>query len=165
MSYQEKRTLTMIITGMLLLSSFVLFAFLQVQADPAVLSDLKFWAIWILIFIGGGIVATILTQIIFHIVFAVSVAVVEERDHAGCEEKKVETIIKREMVEDERDHSIELKSSYIGYAFAGFGFILGLILLAITGSAVYLLFSLFGSFSFGSIIEGFVKLFLYRKGC
>jgi hypothetical protein len=165
MSYQEKRTITMIITGMLLLSSFVLFAILRIQTDPAILSDLKSWAKWMLIFIGGGIIAAILTQIIFHIAFAVSVAVVEERDHAGCEEGKVETILKREMVEDERDHTIELKSSYIGYAFAGFGFILGLILLAITGSAVYLLFALFGSFSLGSIVEGFVKLFLYRKGC
>ncbi|MDP3130162.1 MAG: hypothetical protein Q8N15_02385 [Bacillota bacterium] len=165
MSYQEKRTITMILTGIILLSSFVLYAVLRIQADIAVLGDLKFWAIAMLVFIGIGIGATILTQILFHIVFAVSVAVVEERDHAGCDEGKVETIIKREMVEDERDKSIELKSNSIGYAFSGFGFLAGLILLAVTGSAVYLLFSLFGAFSIGSILEGFVKLNLYRKGC
>ena len=165
MSYQEKRTITMISTGILLLAGFTLFAILRIQADPAILENLQLWAIATLVTIGIGIGATIVTQIVFHIVFAVSVAVVEERDHGKCEEGKVETILKRETVEDERDKTIELKSNSVGYGFAGFGLILGLVLLAVSGSAIQLLFSLYGAFSVGSIVEGFVKLHLYRKGC
>lgn len=72
--------------------------------------------------------------------------------------------IKFEMVEDERDRLIELKSNRVGFAVAGLGFVAALVSLVLDYSPAVMLNIIFLSSSFGSICEGFVQLFYYRRG-
>ncbi len=156
MSYQEKRTIASIVSGFLVLIAYCIYAFANVHPE----GDLKFWALTILIFIGVGIVLTIVIQIIYHIMLSIAIAIKErERD-----EKKIEKTIECAMVEDEMDKLIELKSTKVGFAIAGVGFVAGLIALALGGSGALMLNILFLSGGVGAIVEGFVSLRYYRKG-
>jgi len=114
----------------------------------------------ILIYIGVGVAAEIVVQILFHIALAVGVSV-KEKSHDG---HIVERIIKSSMIEDERDKLIGLKSSHIGYACAGFGFVMGLIALALGISAVAALHIMAGAFALGSMIEGCVSVYYNERG-
>jgi hypothetical protein len=80
------------------------------------------------------------------------------------DDKEIERAIGFEMVTDEMDTLIELKSMRIGFAVAGIGFIAGLISLVLNYSPVVMMNVLFISFSFGSILEGFTQLYYYRRG-
>lgn len=157
MSYQEKRTIASIISGLLVLAAYCIYAFANTHPEAG---DLKFWAVTILIFIGIGIGLTIVIQIIYHIALSIAIAV-KERE---CDEKKVERTIESAMVEDEMDKLIELKSMRVGFAIAGIGFVAGLIVLALGGSGALMLNILFLSGGFGTIVEGFISLHYYRKG-
>ena len=160
MSYQEKRTITSLVSGLLVLVSYAIYAFVKLGSDSFDPNNLEFWAITMLIFIGIGIVATIIIQIVFHILMAITIAIKErEKDEAV-----ITKTIEAEMVEDERDKLIELKSSRIGFAFVGFGFVLGLIFLAFGYSAALMVNILFLSYSIGSLCEGLGSLHYYRKG-
>src|SRR3990170_46915 len=75
MSYQEKRTIVMIVTGVMVLAAYCIYAFGQVQAGMVAAGDLKYWARTMLIFIGIGIAATIVIQIIFHILLSITTAI------------------------------------------------------------------------------------------
>ena len=68
------------------------------------------------------------------------------------------------MVEDEMDKLIELKANRVGVTLGGFGFVAALILVLLGYSTAVMLNVIFISFSAGSIIEGFVQLYYYRKG-
>lgn len=160
MSYQEKKTLTSIASGALLLAAYCLYAFNPTHT-PA---DLKHWAITMLVFIGIGIVLTIIIQIVFHILLSISIAIKEKIQNNECDDKEIEKNIKSEMVEDERDKLIELKSSRVGFTIAGFGFILALLSLVFNYSPAVMLNILFITFSFGSVCEGFTQLYFYNKG-
>jgi len=81
-----------------------------------------------------------------------------------CEDKVIETTIKQEMVEDERDKLIELKSLRVGFILAGIGFIAALLCLVLGYPPVLMLHILFFSFFTGSIFEGFSQLYFYRRG-
>jgi hypothetical protein len=164
MSYQEKRTITSIVTGALILAAYCIYAFGKYQAGAAAAGDLKFWATTMLIFIGIGIVATIAIQIIFHILLSIAIAVKEKVRDANCDEKEIDRSISVEMVEDERDKLIELKSMWVGISLAGFGFIAALVSLVLNYAPMVMLNIMFISFSAGSILEGFVQLFFYRRG-
>jgi len=131
-----------------------------VNAGAAAPDDLQFFAVTMLWFISIGIVAGIVIQIVFHILLSVSVAVRErEKD-----EKAIEAKISAEMVEDERDKMIDLKSMRITFAVTMAGFIAGLVLLALNGSAALMLNILFGCIWLGTIAEGVAKLIYYRVG-
>jgi hypothetical protein len=160
MSYQEKRTLTSITSGAILLAAYCLYAFNPAHT-PA---DLKHWAITMLIFIGIGIAVTIVIQIVFHILFAISVAIQEKIQNNECDEKEIDKSIKTEMIEDERDKLIEMKSNQIGFGVSGFGFILALVALVLNFSPVVMLNILFITFCLGSICEGVYQFILYRRG-
>jgi hypothetical protein len=164
MSYQEKRTITSIITGVLVLAAYCIYAFGKYQSGAAAAGDLKFWATTILIFIGIGIVAGIVIQIVFHILISIAIAVTEKVRDANCDDKEIDRSISAEMVEDERDKLIELKSMRVPFFFAGFGFIAALVSLILNYSPVVMLNIMFISFSAGSILEGFVQLYFYRRG-
>ncbi len=158
MSYQEKRTIASLISGVLVLAAYCIYALSQYQANPAVLDDLKFWAITMLVFIGIGVAATIVIQIIFHILLAISIAV-KERD-----DKKVGKTMEACTAEDEMDKLIELKSSKVSFVIAGIGFVAGLVSIVLDFAPAVMLNIVFISCSFGSLLEGFVSLYYYRKG-
>jgi len=143
--------------GILLLAAYIVYALGNASPAP---EDLKSWALAILLYIGVCIAAGIVIQIIFHIVLAIGISV-DEKDH---DDKKVERIIKSSMFEDERDKLISLKSSHIGYGFAGFGFVAGLIALALGILPIVVLHIMAGAFAVGSIIEGSVSVYLNEKG-
>ena len=127
MSYQEKRTITNIFTGVIILIAYCIYAFGRYQSGMVESGDLKFWASTMLIFIGIGIVVTIIIQIVFHILLSVSIAVQKKIQDSNFDENEIEKSIKAEMVEDEMGKLIGLKSERIGYITVGVGFVLGLL--------------------------------------
>ncbi|MBN1372803.1 MAG: hypothetical protein JW987_12755 [Anaerolineaceae bacterium] len=164
MSYQEKRTLASIFSGILILAAYCIYAFNPTRLAALTPDDLKPWASTMLIFIGIGIVATIVIQIVFHILLSISLAVQTKIRNMESDDKEIERSIQLEMVEDERDRQIELKSQRIGFAIAGIGFVAGLLSLVFNYSPVVMLNILYLSFSAGSILEGFGQLYFYRRG-
>jgi hypothetical protein len=164
MSYQEKRIITTIITGMLILAAYCIYSFGKVQSGATAPEDLKFWAGNILIFIGIGIVATIIIQIVFHILLSIAIAVKEKVRDENQSDQEIDKTIKAETVEDEMDKLIELKSNRVGSFLAGAGFIAALVAVLFSSSAVMMLNIIFVSFSAGTILEGFAQLYYYRKG-
>lgn len=194
MSYKEKQTIVSILSGLLLLVIYSFYALSKIQSGVASPDDLKFWATTILTFIVIGIVATIIIQIVFHILLSISIAVkgevqkeiqkeiqkkmltheaqndsqvdrqVDSLYNDPCNEQDIEKTIALEMVEDEMDKLIELKSMRVGFAIAGIGFVLSLISLVLDYAPAVMLNIAFFSFSIGSMIEGIVKLFYYKRG-
>jgi len=164
MSYQEKRTVVSMVTGALVLAAYFVYSFNRINTGVAAADDLKFWAGAILLFIGIGVVASILIQIVFHILLSIGIAVQNKIQNEDCDEQEIEKTINAEMVEDEMDKLIELKSMRIGFVFAGVGFVAGLVSLVLDSSPVVMLNILFGSFWIGSLFEGFTQLYFYRKG-
>ncbi|MFZ5974665.1 MAG: hypothetical protein ACOYU3_04555 [Bacillota bacterium] len=164
MSYQEKKTIVSVLTGVLLLAAYCIYAFGRAFPGMAAPDDIKFWATTILIFIGIGVVASIVIQIVFHILLSIAVAVKEQLHTGKCDGKEVEKTIELEMVEDEMDKLIGLKSMRISFAIAGIGFIAALVSLVLNFSAAVMLNIIFISFSLGTIIEGIAQLYFYRRG-
>jgi len=160
MSYQNKRTITSMITGAFVLAAYCIYAYGKFQAGGVAPDDWKFWAVTMLIFIGVGIVASIIIQIIFHIIMSIAIAIQER----NCDDKEINRIIEASMVEDEMDKLIGLKSSRVGFIFAGIGFVAGLAALIMNYSPAVMLNILFLSFNIGSLFEGFASLQYYRKG-
>lgn len=164
MSYQEKRTIVNILSGALLLAAYCIYAFGRYQAGAVEAGDLKFWAGTILIFIAIGIVATIIIQIVFHILMSIGITVQKKIHNEQVSDREIEKSINFDMIEDEMDKLIELKSMRIGYGFAGVGFIAGMVALVLGYSTAVMLNILFLSFSGGSLLEGFTQLYFYRRG-
>jgi hypothetical protein len=164
MSYQEKRTITSMITMALVLGAYCIYAFGKYQAGAVAVDDLKFWATTMLIFIGIGIAAGIVIQIVFHILISIAIAVKEKVRDVNKDGKEIERSIEAEMVEDERDKLIDQKSMMVGFAIAGFGFVAALVSLVLNYPPMVMLNIMFISFSAGSVLEGFVQLYFYRRG-
>jgi len=143
--------------GIVLLIIYGIYALGSAAPAP---DDLRAWAVAILVYIGVCIVAGIVVQILFHIVFAAGVSVKE--GEGNCQE--VGRIIKWSLLEDERDRLIELKSTRMGYNFAGKGFCVGLIALAAGVSTVIVLHIMAGSFALGAIVEGCMIIYLNEGG-
>lgn len=164
MSYQEKRTIISVLSGMALLAAYCIYAFGKVQAGTAAADDMKFWATTILVFIGIGVVAMIVIQIIFHILLSIAMAVKEQVKTGQCNDKQIEKSLELDMVEDEMDKLIGLKAMRVGFAITGIGFILVLVSQVLRYSPVVMLHILFFSFSIGSMAEGMTQLYFYRRG-
>lgn len=164
MSYQEKRTIVSIITGAFILGAYCIYAYGKYQSGAVPANDMKFWAGTILVFIGIGIAAAIVIQILFHILLSVAIAVQEKVRNGSCDDKEIEKTIGTEMVEDEMDKLINLKSMRISFTVAGIGFIAGLVSLVLNCTPVVMLNTMFISFSAGSLLEGFTQLYFYSKG-
>jgi hypothetical protein len=160
MSYQEKRTIGNIISGVLVLASYCIYAFSKYQSGAIAPDNLRLWALTMLMFIGLGIVITIVIQIILHIMMAISIAIKEKK----CDEKEITRTIEASDIEDEMDKLIELKSMRIGFVFAGVGFVAALVSLVLNCSPAVMLNLIFLSFSIGSLSEGFLSLHYYKKG-
>ncbi|NPV78351.1 MAG: hypothetical protein HPY59_18500 [Anaerolineae bacterium] len=164
MSYQEKKTIVSIVSGALLLVAYCIYAFGRYNSGAIAQGDLKHWAGIMLIFIGIGIVLTIVIQIVFHILLSISIAIKKKIQDESLDDKEIEKSIQSEMVEDEMDRLINLKSTQIGFIFAGIGFVTALVSLVLGYSPVVMLNILFISFSAGSVLEGFTHLYFYRRG-
>lgn len=147
MSYQEKKTIVSVATGLLVLAAYCLNVFTGLGAAPA---DLRGWAVTMLVFIGIGVAAAIVINIVFHIVLAVM-----------GEVQKRKTIDERE---DEMDKLISMKSMRVGYAIVGFGFVASLLSIVLGFEAPVMLNIIFLSGGAASLTEGFVSLYFYRKG-
>jgi hypothetical protein len=160
MSYQEKKTIASKTSTFVVMAAYCIYVITRWQAGAIAPDDLRFWAGTILIFLLGLIVLAIITQIAFHVLLSIAIAVRErERD-----QQKIEQTIQASMVEDEMDQIIELKSVRIGFASVAVGFVAGLVSLVLGGSAAAMLNILFLSFGLGSLAEGIVSLRYYRKG-
>ena len=164
MSYKVKSTIVSIVSGVLLMAAYGIYAAGKVRSGTATLDDMKFWATTMLVFIGIGIAAMIVIQIVFHILLAISKAIQEQVKNGKCDGKEIEKSLELDMAEDEMDKLISLKSMRIGYAIGGFGFIAALVSLVMNYPAAVMLNILFGSFYAGSLTEAFAQLFFYRKG-
>lgn len=164
MSYQEKRTIVSIITGIFILGAYCIYVYAKYQSGAIDTDDMKFWAGAMLMFIGIGIVASIVIQIVFHILLSVEIAVQETVRNGKCDDKEIDKTIGAEMVSDEMDKLIELKSMRIGFAVAGIGFVVALVSLFLNYSTAVMMNIMFISFSVGSLLEGFTQLYFYRKG-
>lgn len=164
MSYQEKRTVVSIISGLVILISYFFYTYGKYQSGLVSDGDLKFWAGAMLLFIAIGVVTTIIIQIVFHILLSVAIAIKEKAKDVNCDDKEIEKSIESEMVTDEMDKLIELKSNVVGFAVAGIGFVLALFLVYLDYSPVIMLNVMFASFSIGSLLEGFAQLYFYRRG-
>ncbi len=164
MSYQEKRTLTSILSEILILAAYCLYAFNPSRLATLSPGDLRPWATTMLIFIAVGVGVTIVIQIVFHVLLSVSVAVQETLKNQQTTDKQIERSIKREMVEDERDKQIELKSTRIGFVVVCIGFVTALLYLVFTGSSVVMLNIIYFSLSVGTLLGAAGQLYYYRKG-
>jgi len=160
MSYQTKRTMTSMVSGVLVLAAYCMYAFGRYSSGAVAEGNLKFWAGTMLVFIGIGIAATIILEIIFHIGLSIDIAVKER----GCDEKEIDKKIEATVVEDEMDKLIELKSSQVGFVVAGVGFVSALLLLLFGYSTVVMLNVMYLSFLVGSLMEGAASLYFYGKG-
>ncbi len=167
MYYQEKKTITSIISGMILLAYYIIYGFQKYQEEGAeLLSDLKFWASTMLLFIGAGIVVIIIIQIVFHIILAIANEVSKEVSKKSNRKGSKETYEGFEIaeVEDEMDRLIALKALRNSSIVVGAGFVSSLIFLYLGKPPAIMLNITFLSFSLGSIFEGFSQLYFYRKG-
>ncbi len=164
MSYQERRTIVSLITGILVIAAYLIYTLGRYQSGAVDGSDLKFWAGAILIFIGIGIAVSIVIQIVFHILMSIGIAVNRKIQGESLDDKAIEKSINAQMVEDEMDKLIQLKAMRISFAAAGVGFIAALVSLVLGYSAAVMLNILFLSFSVGALIEGVVELYYYRRG-
>jgi len=164
MSYQEKRTMVTLLVGLVVLVSYLIFVITRYQNGIIDVNDLKYWASTMLIFIGIGIGLTILTQILYHITFSIGFAIKEKIKNPDLSDKEIEASIKSFMVTDEMDRLVELKSLRVGFIAAGLGFVLGLILIMSGYSAALMMNTLFISFNLGSLFEGLMQLYYYKRG-
>lgn len=160
MSYQEKKTIVMIAQGIAILAAYCIYVAGKIRLGAAGMEDIRFFAVTMLVFLGIGIAVTIAVQVIFHILLSVSIAV-RERDR---EEKEITKAINTEMVEDERDKIIELKSARITMIVTMVGFVAGLVMLALDYQPAVMLNILFIAANLGAIGEGVGKLIYYRAG-
>lgn len=160
MSYQEKRAIVNIVTGVLVMASYLIYALNRFHANQADLDDMKAWAVMMLTFIGIGVVVMIVMQIIFHIAMSIAVAVRQR----NLTDKEIEKAVEAAVVEDEMDRLIELKAMRVGFAVVGAGFVGALVAVALGSPGGVLLNILFLSFSLGSVAEGALSIYYYRAG-
>jgi hypothetical protein len=164
MSYQEKRTIVTVLTGILILVAYCIYAFGKVSAGIEAAEDLKFWAFTMLLFIGIGIVANIIIQIVFHILLSIGIAIKEQIQNGSVNDDEIEKNLELEMVEDEMDKLIGLKSMRVGFVVAGVGFVTALIALVTGYTPEVMMNIIFISFNAGSILEGITQIYYYKKG-
>ncbi len=164
MSYQEKKTIANMLTGVVLLVIYCFYAWNKYTAHAAPIDDLAYWARLILIFLVIEVCVFIVIQILFHILFSIGIAVREKIHNPDRDDKSIDKIINQEMVEDERDKLIEMKSMRWGSILVGISFGASLITLAAGVPTLVMLNIMFIAFSLSSVLDGSVQLYYLRKG-
>jgi Mg2+/citrate symporter len=164
MSYQEKRVMVFMITVISILGAYWIYTYGKYQSGAIATDDMKFWAGTMLLFIGISIVAAIVIQIIFHILLSMAIVVQEKTRTGQYDDKEIKRTIESEMVTDEMDKLIKLKSIRIGYIVVGIGFITALVSQVFNFSSAVMINIIFVSFYAGSLFEGLTQFYFYRKG-
>ncbi len=149
MSYQEKKTIASIVSGILLLIAYCIYAYSKLKVGIGE-GEVTFWAKTMLLFIVIGVVFSIVIQVLFHILLSMS--------------EEAQRTLAIDMVEDEMSKLIELKAMKAGYITVGVGFVMALATYLFNSSVVALLQILFFAFALGSILEGVLQIYYYRKG-
>jgi hypothetical protein len=153
MTYNEKKSLTNIISSILITTIYAVVIYqkyLNGTLDDA--NIFKFWAIIILIFIPISIVARIIIMIIFHIIESVFQTVKGEE-------------IEDEMdIVDERDKLIQVKSSAISMYVFALGFIVALVtqLFNVSNHVFFIVLIVAGLIS--DIVSESLIIRYYRRG-
>ncbi|MFH2117272.1 MAG: hypothetical protein ABII85_04415 [Bacillota bacterium] len=153
MSYQEKKSVTNIISSIVITS---IYAFIMYQKYlGGVLDDsniFRFWAIIILIFIPISVVARIIILIIFHILEAI------------VQTAKGEEVDTDMDIVDERDKLIEMKASKISLIIFSIGFIIALVIQLFDVSNHVFFITLIVSGFITDIVSETLMITYYRKG-
>lgn len=157
MTRNSKRSIIDIATTIIVVLAYIYYV-TNIHAPEA--SNLKAWALLILSFIGLCIIALILIQIAFHIIYAIGVSI-KEKD---TDDENINSIVSDSMVEDEMDKLISLKSIKVSYFFAGLAFVLALISLAVGFSVITAIHIVLSGFVLGNIIEGCFTIYHYEIG-
>lgn len=162
MSYSSKKNIISVAAGLFLIAAYIIYA---ISAGAPASEDIKGWAAAILVFIGIGIGVQIVVQILFHIALTIGIAVKEEVKTGSKDgDKKVERIIKAEMVEDEWIKIIELKASRVGSWVMGLGVGAVFVVLAVGAQTVIALHILFGMAALAGAAEGIMGIFYHERG-
>lgn len=171
MSYQEKKTITSILAGLLIIILYCIYGVTKYQELGAeILNDLTFWSTAMLVTMGGGIVLMIVIQIVFHILLAIANEVAREvaKEVAKKSNSGDKVVVFEEMeitdLEDEMDKLISHISLRNGYFVLYAGFITALVTLYFKMPPAIMLNVMFLSFFGGSLLEAFSQLYLYRRG-
>lgn len=177
MDYQEKKTIALIFSEIVIISAYCLNAYLNYQQfGQEILGDLNFWAKRMLIFFVIGIAATIIILIIFHILLAISIEAKKEykktkgRSNIDCHNEKNSSYEQEEddydflSFEDERDKLIALKANRIAFVFVGISFVTGLFTLLLNIQPAIMLNIVYLSFMIGALLESLMQLYFYRRG-
>ncbi len=166
MSYQEKKALSGIVVMLLMVAGYCAYAFGKISTGAAASNDLKFWAGTMLLFIGIGIAAMIVVQIVFAICISILTAI-KEKDACSTKDvsdEKIKRSVEAITTEDEMDRLIALKTAKISYSFLGIGIIASLVLLLIGFSVPVMLNVLFFASCIGGLCEGIVTIYYYKAG-
>ncbi|MBU1019699.1 MAG: hypothetical protein KJ847_00675 [Firmicutes bacterium] len=152
MSYQETKSLTNIISTILITGIYALVVYQRYLNGIGDTSDvLRFWSITILIFIPISIVARIIILIIFSIIATiVQTAKGEEVDELD--------------LTDERDKLIELKATKISMMIFALGFVLALVTQAVNMSEHMFFITMMVSGVFTEVVSDLATIVYYRKG-
>lgn len=178
MSYQEKRTILSMVTGVPVIVAYCIWAALKWQTGgEAIGSDLRFWASGMLVFIAIGVGVAIMGQIVFHVVIAaggeikrrVSEEIAKELSQKAPGAALPKTVVAEEPcgeieTEDEMDRLINLKASRAVVITAGAGFLAGLVTLAVGLPPAVMLNIGFLALGIGSLLEAVAQLRYYRSG-
>jgi hypothetical protein len=151
MSFQEKRSLAIMIAGIAIFAVYFAIVLSRYQGlAPEVLADtdrmLRFWATAMLILIPVSVVAHIIILILFMIVY-----------HATAPEDAPE-------FEDERDKLIELRADRIGHVIFMLGFVAAMaaVVLNLSVTAMFAAFAVSGLIA--EVAGEAAKIRYYRRG-
>lgn len=147
MDIKEKRILVSLIGSVLVFLFYALYVYNKhIAGSPEIINDFQFWGKAFLFMIPVAIVA----QIIIHIILAIFAKITTNED--------------LDIIDDERDKLIELKSVKIShYIFLG-GFMTAMIWLAIGAQPGLMFILIFSSGFIASTVSEIARLYYYRKG-
>ena len=153
MSYQERKSITNIVSTIIITTIYALIMYQKYSAGSLDDSNLfKLWAIIILIFIPISVVARIIILIIYHILESI-VQVAQGNDP----EESMDVM-------DERDKLIEMKSTAISMYIFSLSFVIALItqLFDVSGHVFFITLIIGGFLS--DMVSELLKIRFYRRG-
>ena len=163
MNYQEKKILGSMAAGLVILILYLRQTIsTYTEQGTNLLEDTAYWAKTMLLYIGFSIVAIIIFMILLHILMAITTEIGRNIHQPGVE--PLDDAEDYFDPEDEMDRLINLKAGQVGYVAVGIGFVGGLITLAIHMAPGIMMNILFLSFLLGSLLEGAIKIYFYRRG-
>ena len=146
MTYQERQAVGNLVAGLVIFTVYFIWAWRASQAGVFEMENASIIvgrAILVLIF--GGVLFTIVVQILTSIV--VSIITREP---------------KPSFVVDERDRMLELRAIRVSYSIIGMGFIASMIALALGVNVLVVLQAIVLACALGTLFESVLMLILYR---